>query len=87
MPRAQMVRFAQLRRQGSATLTERRLMLEQHQHSLEQHMQELEQHMAALQQKIARLKEREAERDDGLMMSFNKLSGISEQPAKADNEI
>jgi DNA-binding transcriptional MerR regulator len=63
MPRVQMVRFAQLRRQGSATLTERRLMLEQHQHSLDQHMQELERHMATLQQKIARLKEREAQRD------------------------
>ncbi len=63
MPRAQMVRFAQLRRQGAATLTERRLMLEQHQRSLEQHMQELEKHMASLQQKITRLKEREAERD------------------------
>jgi len=63
MPRAQMVRFAQLRRQGSATLTERRLMLEQHQYSLEQHMQELEQHMVLLQHKIARLKEREAQRD------------------------
>ncbi len=63
MPRAQMVRFAQLRRQGSATLTERRIMLEQHQHSLEQRMQELEQHMATLQRKIARLKEREAQRD------------------------
>src|SRR5690348_15863525 len=61
MPRAQMVRFAQLRRQSSATLTERRLMLEQHQHSLEQHMQELEQHMAALQKKIARIKELEAQ--------------------------
>ena len=59
MPRAQMVRFAQLRRQGDATLTERRLMLEQHQRSLEQRRQELEQHMATLQQKIARLKERE----------------------------
>jgi DNA-binding transcriptional MerR regulator len=63
MPRAQMVRYAQLRRQGSATLTERRLMLEQHQHSLEQHMQKLEQHMAALQQKIARMKELETQRD------------------------
>ena len=56
MPRAQMVRFAQLRRQGSATATERRIMLEQHQYSLEQHM-------AALQQKIARMKELEALRD------------------------
>ena len=63
MPRAQMVRFAELRRQGSATLTERRLMLEQHQHSLRQHMQELEQHMATLQHKIARIKELEAQQD------------------------
>lgn len=63
MPRAQMVRFAQLRRQGPATATERRIMLEQHQSSLEQRMQELEQHMAALQQKIARIKELEAQRD------------------------
>jgi DNA-binding transcriptional MerR regulator len=63
MPRAQMVRFAELRRQGSATLTERRLMLEQHQHSLQQHMQELEQHLATLQHKITRLKELEAQQD------------------------
>jgi DNA-binding transcriptional MerR regulator len=63
MPRAQMVRFAQLRRQGLATVTERRIMLEEHQHSLELRMQELEQHMAALQQKIARIKEIEARRD------------------------
>src|SRR5437899_1881664 len=60
---AQMVRFAELRRQGSATLTERRLMLEQHQHSLQQHIQELEQHMATLQHKIARIKELEAQQD------------------------
>jgi DNA-binding transcriptional MerR regulator len=63
MPLAQMVRFAQLRRQGDATLTERRLMLEEHQRFLEQRMQRLEQHMSTLQQKIARLKEREALRD------------------------
>lgn len=63
MPRAQMVRFAQLRRQGDATATERRLMLEQHQRSLEQHMQELQQHMTALQHKIARIREVEALRD------------------------
>src|SRR2546423_10990835 len=44
MPLAQMVLFAQLRRQGSTTLTERRLMLERHRHSLEQRMQQLEQH-------------------------------------------
>jgi DNA-binding transcriptional MerR regulator len=61
MPRAQMVRFAQLRRQGAATATERRLILEEHQRVLEQRMQEMEQHMAALQKKIARIKEVEAQ--------------------------
>ena len=63
MFRAKMVRFAQLRRQGAATATERRIILEEHQRFLEQRMQEMEQHMALLQQKIARLKEREAQRD------------------------
>jgi DNA-binding transcriptional MerR regulator len=62
MPRAQMVRFAHLRRQGDVTLAERRHLLEEHQRSLEQHMRELEQHRAALQQKIARLQEREKQR-------------------------
>ena len=63
MPRAQMKRFAELRRRGSATLTERRLMLEQHQHSLQEHIQELEQSMTTLQHKIARLKELESQHD------------------------
>lgn len=63
MPRAQMVRFAQLRRQGAATATERRIMLEEHQRALEQNMQELEQHMAVLQKKIERIKEIEAHKE------------------------
>jgi DNA-binding transcriptional MerR regulator len=76
MPRAQMVRFAELRRQGSATLTERRLMLEQHQHSLQQRMQELEQHMATLQHKIARLKELEARQDVASHHTFGQSGAI-----------
>jgi DNA-binding transcriptional MerR regulator len=83
MPRAQMVRFAELRRQGSATLTERRLMLEQHQHSLQQHMQELEQHMATLQHKIARLKELEAQQDPAFNPAH--LFGQSEAPVGASD--
>lgn len=59
MPRAQMIRFAQLRRQGDTTLVERRMMLEQHQQALEQHMRKLEQHMEALHQKVERIKIRE----------------------------
>jgi DNA-binding transcriptional MerR regulator len=53
MPLAQMIHFAQLRRQGDVTASERLLMLEQHQRSLELQMQKLEQHMLALQHKIA----------------------------------
>ena|SRR5436305_1890569 len=58
---AQMIRFAHLRRQGSATITQRRIMLEDHQRSLEEQMQQLEQHMEALQHKITIYKEREAQ--------------------------
>ncbi len=63
MPLAQMLHFAELRRQGDATATERLLLLEQHQHSLEQQMQRLEQHMMALQQKIAHKKAVLTQRD------------------------
>jgi DNA-binding transcriptional MerR regulator len=63
MPLAQMRHFAELRRQGEATATERLLLLEQHQHALEQHMQKLEQHMLELQQKIAHKKAYLAQRD------------------------
>lgn len=61
MPLAQMRRFAQLRRQGAATVSERRVMLEQHQRVLEERMRGLEQNMAILQQKIARLQAREVQ--------------------------
>lgn len=63
MPLAQMIHFAELRRLGPATVTERRLILEEHQRALEQHMQKLEQHMAALQRKIERIREVEEQRD------------------------
>ncbi len=71
MPLAQMVRFAQLRREGAATTTERREMLEQHQLLLEQRMQELEQHMAALQAKIARMKELEERQEAARVASLS----------------
>lgn len=59
MPLTQIVHFVQLRRQGPETLTERRLMLEQHQHNLDQSLQQLQQHMTVLQRKITMYKERE----------------------------
>jgi DNA-binding transcriptional MerR regulator len=56
MPLAQIHHFAELRRKGDATATERLLLLEQHQRSLEQQVQKLEQHMRSLQGKIAHKK-------------------------------
>ncbi|MBV9257384.1 MAG: MerR family transcriptional regulator [Ktedonobacteraceae bacterium] len=63
MPLAQMLHFAELRRQGDATADERLLLLERHQHALEQQLQKMEQHMMALQQKIAHKKAFLAQRD------------------------
>ncbi len=62
MPLAQMVHFAQLRRQGDVTAPERLLILEQHQRSLDQQIRKLEQNLTALHQKIAHKKEFLAQR-------------------------
>jgi DNA-binding transcriptional MerR regulator len=53
MPLAQMIHFAELRRQGDATAAERLHLLEEHQRALDEQMKKLELHMSALQQKIA----------------------------------
>ena len=63
MPLAQIHHFAELRRQGEATASERLRLLEQHQHALSQQMQKLEQHMTALQHKIAHKKAFLAQRE------------------------
>jgi DNA-binding transcriptional MerR regulator len=78
MPIAQMIHFAQLRRQGDTTLTERRLVLEQHQYVLEQHMQKLEQHMTALQCKIASIREKEARRDQATEPAYASSRSVEE---------
>lgn len=59
MPLAQINYFAQLRRQGPQTITERRLILEDHQCLLAQQMQQLVQHMEALTEEIVCYKKRE----------------------------
>lgn len=56
MPLAQIHHFAELRRQGEITATERLQILEEHQQALYQQMLKLEQHMTALQHKIAHKK-------------------------------
>lgn len=59
MSLAQIRHFAHLRRQGSQTIGERRLILERHQHSLEQQVQHLVQHLESLSDEIECYKERE----------------------------
>lgn len=60
MPRAQMGRLAHLFRQGFATtLSQRRRLLEEYQHTLQLQVQEMEQHIQGLQDTIDRLKELE----------------------------
>jgi DNA-binding transcriptional MerR regulator len=56
MPIAQMIHFAELRRQGTTTAPERLRILEQHERALEQQIQKLTQHLTALQAKIAHKK-------------------------------
>jgi DNA-binding transcriptional MerR regulator len=85
MPLAEMVHFARLRRQGDATLTERRLMLEQHQLALEARMRTTEQHMAALRQKIANLKGREAQ-DAASQPVHASIQGTQREGADPDGD-
>ncbi|GHO63973.1 hypothetical protein KSC_028650 [Ktedonobacter sp. SOSP1-52] len=59
MPLTQISYFAQLRRQGPQTTTERHLILEDHQRLLAQQIQQLMQHMEALTEEIVCYKERE----------------------------
>lgn len=59
MPISQMKHFAQLRREGSASVTQRREMLEQHRQNLQQQVQTIMDFMAVIDGKIARHKQHE----------------------------
>ncbi len=83
MPRAQMVRFVGLRRQGPATATERRILLEQHARAVERSMLKLEEHMAALRRKIASIKELEARHEATSHPAHSGGSGERGVPAGA----
>jgi DNA-binding transcriptional MerR regulator len=65
MPIAQMQRFAQLRREGEATIPQRREMLEQHRQSLEEQVQSIRDFMAVIDAKIARHKLHERALEEG----------------------
>lgn len=59
MPIAQMKRFAELRRGGDATVTQRREMLERHRHNLEAQVQLIMDFMSVIDFKIARHRQHE----------------------------
>ncbi len=54
MPISQMQHFAQLRREGDTTVTQRREMLEQHRKKLQEQVQSLKDFMSVIDFKIAR---------------------------------
>ncbi len=53
MPIAEMQRFAEITRQGEATVRERRELLQAHQHKLSLALQEMQQTLAIIEAKIA----------------------------------
>jgi DNA-binding transcriptional MerR regulator len=59
MPISQMQRFAQLRREGDATIAQRREMLEQHRQDLQDRIQAIMDCIAVIDAKIARHKRHE----------------------------
>lgn len=61
MPIAEMQRFAEITRQGEATLRERCELLEGHRNKLHQHLQEVERTLAILDKKIAHYRSLESE--------------------------
>jgi DNA-binding transcriptional MerR regulator len=69
MPISQMQRFAQLRREGDATIAQRREMLEQHRQNLQDQIQAIMDCIAVIDAKIARHKRHEqamiGETEDG----------------------
>ncbi len=52
MPIRHMQKYADLRRQGDATIAERRALLEAHQQTVQSHIEELQRNLEAITQKI-----------------------------------
>jgi DNA-binding transcriptional MerR regulator len=63
MPIRQMLQFAQLRKQGDETVTQRRKLLESHFSQVQQQLDELSQNLAAIQEKIQHYKKLELQHD------------------------
>jgi DNA-binding transcriptional MerR regulator len=67
MPIREMQQFAELRRQGDRTLTQRRQLLESHQKYIYQQLDELTQNLKAIQEKIQHYRELEEQHDTNLL--------------------
>ena len=63
MPIREMRQFAELRRQGDRTLTQRRQLLEIHQQHIHQQIDDLTQNLKVIQEKIEHYKELEKHHD------------------------
>ena len=63
MPIREMQQFAELRKQGDRSLTQRRQLLETHQQHIQQQLDELTQNLKVIQEKIRHYKELEEQHD------------------------
>jgi DNA-binding transcriptional MerR regulator len=63
MPIREMQQFAELRRQGDRSLTQRRQLLEIHQQQVQQQLDELTQNLKVIQEKIQHYRDLEEEHD------------------------
>jgi DNA-binding transcriptional MerR regulator len=63
MPIREMQQFAELRRQGDRSLTQRRQLLEIHQQHVQQQLDELTQNLKVIQEKIQHYRELEEQHD------------------------
>jgi DNA-binding transcriptional MerR regulator len=72
MPIREMQQFAELRRQGDRTLSQRRQLLEIHQQQIYQQIDELTQNLKVIQEKIQHYQELEGQHDPSSLTGSNR---------------
>jgi DNA-binding transcriptional MerR regulator len=71
MPIREMQQFAELRRQGNHTFSQRRQLLESHQQHVKQHIEELTQNLNVIQEKIQHYRKLEEPHDTSSLTRNN----------------
>lgn len=89
MPIRQMQKLARLFYEHPEAISDRRAILEEHQHNVQQHIQELQQNLAAIQQKIQFYKELEnqANPDPTTIFDDRMLCFVKESSCLAEVDV